>query len=82
MEHSVDIQKKIENSFLSLPLNEKSAVISHGVAIRFSDLNKRLFQALSKIRLFEEKYQAEPCGQKSPSTARTDSENATLRTFR
>ncbi len=56
MEHAADIGEKIESRFLSLLPEEKTAVISHGVAICFSDLNKRLFLALGKIRFFEEKY--------------------------
>jgi len=56
MEYTTDIGEKIGSHFLSLSSEEKTAVISHGVAVRFSDLNKRLFLALSKIRFFEEKY--------------------------
>ncbi len=56
MEHIANIGEKIESRFLSLPPEEKTAVISHGVAIHFSDLNKRLFLAMGKIRFFEEKY--------------------------
>jgi hypothetical protein len=55
-QYVVNINEKIENRFLLLPQEEKTAVISHGVAIRFSDLNKQLFLALGKIRFFEEKY--------------------------
>jgi len=56
MEYAANIGEKIESRFLSLTLEEKTSVISHGVAIRFSDMNSRLFLALSKIRFFEEKY--------------------------
>ncbi len=56
MEHAVGIGEKIEKRFSQLPPEEKAAVISHGAAVRFSDLNNRLFLALSKIRFFEEKY--------------------------
>ena len=56
MQYATDIGEKIENCFLSLSPEEKTAVISHGVAVRFSDLNKRHFLALSKIRFFEEKH--------------------------
>lgn len=56
MEYAADICEKIESRFLLLPPEEKTSVISHGVAIRFSELNRRLFLALSKIRFFEEKY--------------------------
>ena len=56
MEYATNIGEKIESRFLSLTLEEKTSVISHGVAIRFSDMNSRLFLALSKIRFFEEKY--------------------------
>jgi hypothetical protein len=56
MEYAAAISERIENQFSLLSPEEKTAVISHGVAVRFSDLNKRLFLALSKIRFFEEKY--------------------------
>ena len=56
MEYATDVSEKIESQFLALSPEEKTAVISHGVAVRFSDLNKRLFLAMSKIRFFEEKY--------------------------
>jgi len=56
MEYAADIGEKIESRFLSLPSEEKTAIISYGVAVRFSDLNKRQFLAQSKIRFFEEKY--------------------------
>ncbi len=56
MEYTAGIGEKIESRFLLLPPEEKTAVISHGVAVRFSDLNKRLFLARSKVRFFEEKY--------------------------
>jgi hypothetical protein len=53
---SPEISEKIENHFFALSPEERTAVISHGVAVRFSDLNKRLFLAVSKVRFFEEKY--------------------------
>jgi len=56
MEYAVHISERIENRFALLPPEEKTAVISHGVAIRFSDLNKRRFLALGKVRIYEEKY--------------------------
>ncbi len=56
MGYSTDIIEKIENRFLSLSPEEKTAVITHGAAVCFSDLNKRLFLAENKIRFFEEKY--------------------------
>lgn len=56
MKHIVGIDKTVETRFLSLPQEEKTAVISHGVVIRLSQLNNRLFLARSKIRFFEEKY--------------------------
>lgn len=52
----VEVDEKIENAFLLLPSEDKTAVISHGAAIRFSELNKRHFLAGEKIRFFEEKY--------------------------
>ncbi|MGE0084043.1 MAG: hypothetical protein AB7S75_06430 [Desulfococcaceae bacterium] len=56
MEHIAGIGERIERGFSLLPPEEKASVISHGAAIRFSDLNKKLFLALGKIRFFEEKY--------------------------
>jgi hypothetical protein len=54
VKYNTDIN--IENQFLSLPLEERTAVISSGAAVRFSYLKNRLFLAESKIRFFEEKY--------------------------
>ena len=45
-----------EQAFLSLPSEEREIIISHGTALRLSDLKKRQFLAMSKIRHFEEKY--------------------------
>lgn len=53
---SKNITTQIEESFLSLPRAERDAIISHGTALRLSDLRKRLFLAESKTRHFEEKY--------------------------
>ena len=52
----VEVDEKIENAFMSLPSEDKTAVISHGAAIRFSELSKRHFLAGEKVRSFEEKY--------------------------
>jgi hypothetical protein len=54
MDTSVEMQ--VEKTFLSLPQEERKAIISHGAALRLSDLRKRLFLAESKVRHFEEKY--------------------------
>jgi tetratricopeptide (TPR) repeat protein len=53
---TAEINETIESSFHILPPEEKTAVITHGVAVRFSELNNRHFLAQSKIRFFEEKY--------------------------
>jgi hypothetical protein len=45
-----------EEVFLSLPLEEREMIISHGTAVRLSDLKKRHFLATSKMQYFEEKY--------------------------
>ena len=45
-----------EQAFLTLPQEERRVIISHGAALRLSDLKKRHFLAISKIRQFEEKY--------------------------
>lgn len=46
----------IERVFSSLPPQERETIIRHGVALRISDLKKRLFLAQSKVRQFEERY--------------------------
>jgi hypothetical protein len=52
-----DLRTQIEKTFLSLPSEERDAIISHGVALRLSNLRKRLFLAESKVQHFEEKYE-------------------------
>jgi hypothetical protein len=47
---------RMDEEFLSLSLSERKAIISHGTALRLSDLRKRLFLAENKVRYFEEKY--------------------------
>ena len=49
-------QTKLEEAFYTLSSEERGVVISHGAAIRLSDLKKRLFLAESKVRHYEEKY--------------------------
>ena len=49
---------QVEQTFLSLPREERETIISHGAALRLSNLRKRLFLAESKVRHFEEQYQA------------------------
>ncbi|GAB6056911.1 hypothetical protein [Desulfonatronum parangueonense] len=56
MNYSPEIGKTLENTFQALPPEERAAVISHGVAVRFSELNKRLFLAESKVHFFQDKY--------------------------
>src|SRR2546426_10384370 len=53
---STDSAAQIERLFLSLPPEQRVTIIRHGVALRMSDLRKRLFLAESKVRQFEEKY--------------------------
>ncbi len=48
--------RRIEDLFSTLMPAEKVSVISHGVALRLSDLQKRRFLAESKVRHFEEKH--------------------------
>lgn len=45
-----------EEVFLSLPREEREVIISHGAALRLSDLKKRHFLATGKVKHFEEKY--------------------------
>ncbi len=56
MESATSVDKSIETEFQLLSPKEKIAVISHGVAVRFSYLNNRLFLAQSKVSYFEKKY--------------------------
>ena len=53
-----EVKTPIERVFLSLPEAERETIIRHGVALRLSDLGKRLFLAESKLRQFEERYGA------------------------
>jgi len=48
--------RQIEELFSSLGTEEKVNIISHGVALRLSDLRKRHDLAESRVRHFEEKY--------------------------
>lgn len=50
------VEMQVEQTFLSLPREERETIISHGAAFRLSNLRKRLFLAESKVRYFEEKY--------------------------
>lgn len=50
------VKAEIEKTFLSLPREERDAIICHGTVLRLSNLRKRLFLAESKVRYFEEKY--------------------------
>ena len=50
------VTDRIEELFSSLVPEEKARVISHGVALRLSDLRKRFYLAESRVRHFEEKY--------------------------
>jgi hypothetical protein len=52
------VKTQVEKTFLSLPREERETIISHGAALRLSNLRKRLFLAESKVRHFEEKYKA------------------------
>ena len=51
-----DSKTQREKVFLSLPREERETIISHGTAIRLSNLKKQLFLAESKVRHYEEKY--------------------------
>ena len=50
------VKTPIEEAFQSLPREEREAIISHGTALRLSNLRKRLFLAESKVKHYEEKY--------------------------
>lgn len=63
---NLTVDTPIEKSFLALPPAERATIIRHGVALRLSDLRKRLFLAESKVQSFEAQY--------GTSLARLDSE--------
>lgn len=48
---------QMDEDFLSLSYSERKAIISHGTALRLSDLRNRLFLAENKVRQYEQKYQ-------------------------
>ncbi len=48
---------QIDEDFLALSYSERKAIISHGTALRLSDLRNRLFLAENKVRQYEQKYQ-------------------------
>ena len=50
------VKMQLEKAFLSLPPEEREAIISHGTALRLSSLRKRLFLAESKVQHFEKRY--------------------------
>ena len=52
----VSSMTQIGSAFLSLPRDEREAIISHGAALRLSSLRQRLFLAQSKVRAYEQKY--------------------------
>ena len=56
-EMDTDVKTQVEKTFLSLPREEREAIISYGSALRLCSLRKRLFLAESKVRHFEEQYQ-------------------------
>jgi len=53
---NTSVEMQVEKTFLSLPREERETIISHGAALRLSNLRKRLFLAESKVRHFEEQY--------------------------
>jgi hypothetical protein len=53
---STDTLTDIERVFSSLPRAEREKIILHGVVLRMTDLQKRLFLAESKLRWFSERY--------------------------
>ncbi len=48
--------KRVEELFSSLTRDEKVNIISHGVALRLTELHKRLDMAERRIHKLEEKY--------------------------
>ncbi len=52
MEHNIDIEKLFD----SLAAEEKTAIITHGIAFYLSAIKKRLFLARAKVGDLEKKY--------------------------
>lgn len=48
--------QRVEELFSSLKPEEKMDIISHGVALRMTDLHKRMDMARNRIRQLESKY--------------------------
>ena len=53
---STDVKTRLEETFLSLPGDERGSIITLGVTLKLSYLRKRLFLAQSKLQQFEEQY--------------------------
>jgi hypothetical protein len=54
--HKSPTANRIEELFSALVAEEKISIISHGVALRLSELQKRHFLAEEKVHKYEEKY--------------------------
>ena len=48
--------QRVEELFSSLSPDQKMDIISHGVALRMTDLHKRMDMAKNRVRQLEEKY--------------------------
>lgn len=53
---NANVKTSLEETFLSLPGEERSHIISLGVTMRLSYLRKRLFLAESKVKQLEDQY--------------------------
>ena len=52
-----EMMTALEQAFAALAREERETIIRHGVALRVTDLQQRLFLAKSKLRAFAEQYQ-------------------------
>ena len=46
----------IHSAFQALAQDQQLDIITHGATLRLNDLNKRLFLAQSKVKVYEERY--------------------------
>ena len=53
---STELKTRLEETFFSLPEDQRAGIISLGVAMTLSHLRNRLALAVSKVKAFEEQY--------------------------
>ena len=53
---STELKTRLEETFFSLPEDQRAGIISLGVAMKLSHLRNRLALAMSKVKAYEEQY--------------------------